>query len=584
MLKFFRIPFATSGDKVAVPDPVDVNGSVTYTEGYGFDYERQDTDPAVKYIERTKMNELFFDVTTALAEIQSQGAPDFITSALNGGTAYSYAKDALVRYGGSVYYSLADGNSALPTDATKWQPLITRTGRVVDSIAALRLVAKSDGLSAFVLGYYAKGDGGGGEYYYDSSDTTSADNGGTIIVGADGGRWKLRTNGEVSVRQFGAKGDGVADDRPPCQAAIDCGLSVYAPYSAAGYLISARLQIPAGTRLRGDRARTTFTLGTAGEWAFEIRGSNVTIESLNVDCSVGAGGGVFLLRTDVTSMERVTLRDIQSVRATMFAQDVTHASNISVLVQLQRCLARTHRGGGVDFRRAFAYLSLEDVTIDYVGSGASNFQAYQLRNNAGSVWTRVDVTGGTVDGTTPNNDGFFFANCAAVWMTDCMADTVGGNGFYLFGQNQGFYFTNCVASLCGKTGFAPGSIGGVSSDLMFNNCASFGRNGLAYSPLYSGFQLDGVNKVQLTGCKSQASTGSGIYLNASTRVTVTGGRLDGNGVYGLDSAGTGSCIITGVAFEANTTGNVNLSSTNMHAATCQAASGALFTLAGPGTA
>lgn len=120
MLKFFRIPFATSGDRTAIPDAVDVNGFVSYTAGYGFDYQRQKTDPAAKNIERDKMNELFFDMTTAIAELQSQGVPDFITTALNGGTAYSYSQYAVVRYSGDLYVSLVAANTALPSDATKW--------------------------------------------------------------------------------------------------------------------------------------------------------------------------------------------------------------------------------------------------------------------------------------------------------------------------------------------------------------------------------------------------------------------------------------------------------------------------------
>lgn len=120
MLKFFHTPFAFSGDKTAIPNDADPDGNVSYTEGYGFDYQRQETDPAAKSVERDKQNELFFDVTNAIAEIQSQGVPDFISSALNGGTAYSYAINALVRYSGDVYLSLAATNTAIPTDATKW--------------------------------------------------------------------------------------------------------------------------------------------------------------------------------------------------------------------------------------------------------------------------------------------------------------------------------------------------------------------------------------------------------------------------------------------------------------------------------
>lgn len=125
MLKFFRLPFATTGDKTAVPDAVDSNGNVSYSQGYGFDYQRQKTDPAAKNIERNKMNQILFDITTAIAEIQSKGGADFITSALNGGTAYSYGQYAIVNYSGAWYISLVAANTALPTDATKWALLPT---------------------------------------------------------------------------------------------------------------------------------------------------------------------------------------------------------------------------------------------------------------------------------------------------------------------------------------------------------------------------------------------------------------------------------------------------------------------------
>lgn len=125
MLKFFRLPFATTGDKTAVPDDVDTNGNVSYSQGYGFDYQRQKTDPAAKNIERDKMNQILFDVTNAVAELQSQGAPDFITTALNGGTAYSYEQFAIVRHAGDLYISLEAANTADPTDPTKWALLPT---------------------------------------------------------------------------------------------------------------------------------------------------------------------------------------------------------------------------------------------------------------------------------------------------------------------------------------------------------------------------------------------------------------------------------------------------------------------------
>jgi hypothetical protein len=148
MLKFFRTAFGLSGDRTAVPDAADVNGNVSYTQGYGFDYQRQKTDPAAKQIERDKMNSIFFDITNAIAELQGQGIPDFITSALNGGTAYSYGQNAVVRYSGDIYVSLVAANTALPSDATKWAlvPIPSRLQSVLNTRATAG--GTSDALTA----------------------------------------------------------------------------------------------------------------------------------------------------------------------------------------------------------------------------------------------------------------------------------------------------------------------------------------------------------------------------------------------------------------------------------------------------
>ncbi|MFM0513097.1 glycosyl hydrolase family 28-related protein [Paraburkholderia sp. RL17-373-BIF-A] len=88
------------------------------------------------------------------------------------------------------------------------------------SIAKLRSNTDPRFQSFFVTGYYNPLDGGGGPYEVDPLDTTSADNGGSILVDALGRRCKLVGNPDWYVEQFGAKGDGVADDTAAINAAI----------------------------------------------------------------------------------------------------------------------------------------------------------------------------------------------------------------------------------------------------------------------------------------------------------------------------------------------------------------------------
>lgn len=63
-------------------------------------------------------------------------------------------------------------------------------GISVPTIAALKLHHASGITKASVGGNAAQGDGADRSYYYDSTDTTSPDDGLTILVSADGGRWK----------------------------------------------------------------------------------------------------------------------------------------------------------------------------------------------------------------------------------------------------------------------------------------------------------------------------------------------------------------------------------------------------------
>lgn len=166
---------------------------------------------------------------------------------------------------------------------------------VVDSIAALKAIDKTKFTKALVLGYYAKGDGGGGVYWFDSSDTTSADNSGTIIVATDLGRWKLIFQGSVSVKQFGAKGDGVANDTTAFASAISAVNDVTVP--SGTYVISQLNITKNNLSISGFGSESTILLGNnstndivlIGDGVAEVTG--LSMEGLTIDSSVTKTAG-----------------------------------------------------------------------------------------------------------------------------------------------------------------------------------------------------------------------------------------------------------------------------------------------------
>lgn len=118
MTKLFKVPFATQGDRAAIPDEVRADGAVSYTQGYGYDYERdQATDPAAKDIEREKMNSLFHDITEAVGEMQSFGVPVWQEAGK------PYAIRSVVYHKNKTWQSKIENNTTEPVTGTVWAEL-----------------------------------------------------------------------------------------------------------------------------------------------------------------------------------------------------------------------------------------------------------------------------------------------------------------------------------------------------------------------------------------------------------------------------------------------------------------------------
>lgn len=170
---YFDVPFAFSGDVTAIPDPLQTGGTVSFTEGWNYNYQRDlATDPAALPIDRSTMNWLLLQITTALQSLQQNGVPEFILASQNGGTAYSYAKGAVVNWSASgsapftKFVNLNASNTNTPSlsdptgATTGWQidvdPISTSAqaaaGTDNASIMTPLLVAQQTALRALLAG------------------------------------------------------------------------------------------------------------------------------------------------------------------------------------------------------------------------------------------------------------------------------------------------------------------------------------------------------------------------------------------------------------------------------------------------
>lgn len=139
--KFFYVPFAFGGDQSAVPDATQADGSVSFTEGWGFDYQRDlATDPLAKPIDRSSTNFILNAITAAIGALQKTSIAEWIRPDQNNGVAFPYAKHAVVRYSSTTpattfetYVSTVDNNTSVPGADNNWQ-------NVVDAIATSAMV------------------------------------------------------------------------------------------------------------------------------------------------------------------------------------------------------------------------------------------------------------------------------------------------------------------------------------------------------------------------------------------------------------------------------------------------------------
>lgn len=114
MAKIWDIPFASAGDKQAIPVPVQSDGTVSTTQGWTPDYELPNTNPSYKPVGREEMNGALFEITESIQQLQLQGAAEWSN------LFPAYQKGAEVIHSGERWRSLIDGNTEEPGTGPNW--------------------------------------------------------------------------------------------------------------------------------------------------------------------------------------------------------------------------------------------------------------------------------------------------------------------------------------------------------------------------------------------------------------------------------------------------------------------------------
>lgn len=203
--------------------------------------------------------------------------------------------------------------------AQQAQPAVGSSVRTCLIMADLRSISgTTDGDIAVLAAYSNNSDGGGGIFYW--STTPGSDDGGTVIVpnladggaGTSGSCWRRVFTGPLSVRWFGAVGNGSANDAPAIRRAIAAATrptsltsTVYFP--GGTYRIADQVDITGSVNLLGDGgynqqnwAQILF-VGTVGDCFNLVPNGNNAFSAENLLLSRGAASGGSAIRIEATS-------------------------------------------------------------------------------------------------------------------------------------------------------------------------------------------------------------------------------------------------------------------------------------------
>jgi hypothetical protein len=390
----------------------------------------------------------------------------------------------------------------------------------------------------------------------------------------------------VSVKDFGAVGNGVSDDAAAIQAAIDAveasnGGTVYFP--AGTYLVSSTCTILlSGVQIKGDSHQNTMILnGQANAPAIKFGDGSSTYSRNGISNMMfsqatgvtGVSGNCGLL---VTKCSNFLMSNIQAFQFPNALYDGIIFNNVTQSyvsdIGVQNCT-------NIGWR-------LLNNTFDlFVSNGRADSCAYgvHIRDCQGLYFSNFACFSNTENGYNIGTDGA--NNTRYLFFSNCVSDTSGKSNWHI-SQLTVAAFTGCWASTQISQATNPGSDGWYLSgskveDITFSSCTTLANN-------RHGIFCEYVARVSINGCIMGSSYdmtafggkgpsnglgsggGSGVAVGAiANRVRVNGGVYDNNQRYGVEIAsGADRIDVSNIETRFNVLGSI-LNNANASAHKCK---------------
>lgn len=499
MPKLLVTPFADEGLKNSIPvsaEPDALANTASYKKGFPqatmTPVELGGMPPSGK-----DMNGILHELSAHIAYLNKGGNYTFDAdfAELIGG--YSIGSVVQSDDGQTSYVSQVNGNKTNPNNARSsgWAifagkksneffkaELLKRSYQVA-SVEELRKFKGSDVTKIVqVAGYYANSTVGGGIFVADARDKSTADNGGTVIVAADGTRWKRQIEGgRVTLADFGILPDG-SDVGAAINKAFEACAGLYLLAADAGtYLTSVELKAPTGLRFSGAGMYRTLikaapslpaianlltnksnNYGTRTAYDHSIHISDIAIDAdWRGRYSIGAPINNQACGVKFSAVRLSSLINVRVINAALHCFDIcadqyvdtgdvtANATNQSEHILLRGCVAAnpyrddaftTHNSRHITFEDCIA---LFDGSVSSIGNTQQGFEADEGSSNV--VFKKCYAKGYHCGYQSKGHATTRPAE--AVSLIDCEADGCAYGAMASVGANPG-----------GKSGYKPQSV------------------------------------------------------------------------------------------------------------------------------
>ena len=326
----------------------------------------------------------------------------------------------------------------------------------------------------------------------------------------------------VSVKDFGAVGDGVTDDTAAIQAAIDAvvtagGGKVFVPRGK--YLVSSTIDLAAWY----GAPAIIFEGEGYGPWNKD--GGVATSEHTSLFVVATDGFNVFnIASTSQTVVQNISIRDTSGSR-TSGAAIYLERNGAGITGDDGNVTGVLIKQVGIKgFQDGIRAIRLQTSTIDQVFIEDCTRDGIRLETTA--------VGGGT-----------------SVTLSNCLVKECGQDNYSMYGMAYSA-FVNCASDNSTRHTYYLDGTTRNNTSISFTGCGAEGAGD-------DGIHITAGNfGVTIIGCGIGPTTGDGVY-SAGQGVTIIGGKIQQTTGYGINAASGDAVTAIGATFASNTAGETN---------------------------